>query len=119
VGTGKLRVLVVEDEFLIADELCRALGALGAAVVGPVASVAAARRLIEEGAGIDAALLDISLKGERAYAVADALTDRCIPFVFVTGYEASVIPSRFAEVARWPKPIDFGRLEAELGLRAT
>ena len=111
-------VLVVEDEYLIADELCQTLARGGATVVGPASTVAAALRLIGGDCGIDMALLDINLKGEMVFPVADALAERGIPFAFVTGYSKAVVPSRFEHVPCWEKPVDFKRVESELGLQA-
>ena len=83
----KPRVLVVEDEFLIADMLQMMLEELGCEVVGPVATVTeaiAATQILE----IDAAIVDLVLKGERADAVAEALKVRGVPFGFATGMPA-------------------------------
>ena len=98
------RILVVEDEYLVADDLCHALGVAGATVVGPAASVAQALALIREEA-IDGALLDVNLNGEKGYPVADMLAGRCVPFVFATGYGAGTLPERFAGVTVCCKPI--------------
>ena len=98
------RILVVEDEYLIADDLCHALGEAGATVVGPATSVAQALALIGE-ESIDGALLDVNLNGEQGYPVADMLAGRCVPFVFATGYGAGTLPERFAGVTVCCKPI--------------
>ncbi|WP_330218360.1 response regulator [Methylobacterium sp. WSM2598] len=63
------RVLVVEDEYFIADDMAQALGRLGAVVVGPAPSRDAAMALIDGGARIDAAVLDINLRGETVFPV--------------------------------------------------
>ena len=98
------RVLVVEDEYLLADDLRSALEDAGAEVVGPVPDVAGALTMLEAGEPIDAALLDINLNGEPAFPVADAFVDRAIPFAFTTGYDEGAVPARFASVARLEKP---------------
>ena len=99
------RVLVVEDEYYLAQDLARALQKLGAQVVGPVPTLEAALALI--GAEpVDAAVLDINLRGEEVYPVADALAERGIPFVFATGYDRSSIPATYQDVPRWEKPFD-------------
>ena len=79
------RVLLVEDEAIIALDLAALLTDLGAVVVGPAHSVADALELLNEGK-IDCAVLDINLNGEPVYPVARALETRRIPFVFVTSY---------------------------------
>lgn len=80
------RVLIVEDEAIVAFMLEDMLVELGCAVVGPALRLADALRLVEEEAGIDAAILDVNIGGERSDRVAEALTRRRIPFVFATGY---------------------------------
>jgi two-component sensor histidine kinase len=80
------RVLVVEDEALVAMELAQILSAAGAQVVGPVGDVESALALIEAG-GVDRALLDINLAGRPVTPVASALSRRSIPFIYLTGYQ--------------------------------
>ena len=80
------RVLVVEDEALVAMELARILTDAGAHVVGPAGDIADALVLVEAG-GIDRALLDINLGGRLVTPVAAALTRKSIPFVYLTGYQ--------------------------------
>jgi CheY-like chemotaxis protein len=79
------RVLLVEDEAIIALDLAALLTDLGAVVVGPAHSVANALELLHEGK-IDCAVLDVNLDGEPVYPVARALETRRIPFVFVTAH---------------------------------
>jgi CheY-like chemotaxis protein len=82
-----LRVLVVEDDYLIAQIAMDMLEDLGAVALGPCASVQQALdTLLTQ--SFDAALLDVNLRGEASQAVAQALTDKAIPYVFVTGYGA-------------------------------
>jgi CheY-like chemotaxis protein len=83
------RVLVVEDEPIVAMMLEDMLAALGAELAGSAASVEQALTLVERGA-LDAAVLDMNLNGERSHAVADALRRRAVPFVFATGYGSGV-----------------------------
>jgi CheY-like chemotaxis protein len=83
---NKLSVLIVEDEFLIAMQLERAVSRLDCDVVGPAAYLAEALAMIDRG-GVDAALLDVSLRhGEKVYPAADELSRRNIPFAFITAY---------------------------------
>ena len=88
-----LTILVVEDEFFLADEIASALSAVGAQVAGPAGSVAAAMKIVEAGTMLHAALLDVNLVGEKVFSVADSLLQRGTPFVFATGYDADVIPN--------------------------
>ena len=109
------RLLVVEDEYLIAAALERALEGRGAEVVGPAGSVEGALRLVEaEGDRLDGAVLDINLRDERVYPVADVLAARGVPFVFLTGYDAQVIPDTYAGVPRSEKPVSTALLARTL-----
>lgn len=108
------RILIVEDEYFLADDLSEALREAGAEVLGPIPSVDAATAFVTGGAAIDAAILDINLHGEMVFPVADALRDRGIPFAFVTGYDQSAVPDRFAEVPRLEKPFKGARVAAVL-----
>jgi len=105
------RLLVVEDDYFIAVELARSLQRLGVEVVGPAGSVPDAMGLIEAGAEpLDGAVLDIHLGEEQVYPVADALMARGVPFVFLTGYDALVIPETYSGTPRCEKPVDTGLL---------
>ena len=95
-------VLVVEDEYFIADEIAGALERYGARVAGPAPDVEAARRLLD--GGVDCAVLDINLKGEMVFGFAEELEARGVPFVFATGYDQSAVPSEYQDVPRWEKP---------------
>lgn len=99
-----LTILVVEDEFFLADEIASALSAVGAQVAGPAGSVAAAMKIVEGDTMLHAALLDVNLVGEKVFSVADSLLQRGTPFVFATGYDADVIPERHRGTARIAKP---------------
>jgi CheY-like chemotaxis protein len=99
-------ILVVEDEYFIAEEMMRAFKARGAQVLGPVPTLDGALHLVAGGERIDAAVLDINLQGEMVYPVAEALERRGVPFVFATGYDAPAIAPRHAAVARCEKPVD-------------
>ena len=82
-----LRVLVVEDEALVALQLEDMLSGLGCTVIGPASRVGQALELLN-GKGVDAAVLDLNVAGELVYPVADALTKRGLPYIFATGYGA-------------------------------
>jgi DNA-binding response OmpR family regulator len=104
------RILVVEDEYLLADELHMELERAGATVIGPVAGLADAIALIEATQRIDGAVLDANLKGEMVFPAAEQLQDRNIAILFVSGYDAMVIPSRFTDTPRCEKPIAVRRI---------
>src|SRR3954454_16183654 len=109
------RLLVVEDEYLIAVSLARALEGRGAEVVGPAGSVQDALALVEAaGDQLDGAVVDINLRDERVYPVADALAARGLPFVFLTGYDAQLIPDAYAGAPRCEKPVSSALLARKL-----
>ena len=109
------RILVVEDEYLLADDLSHALTSAGAEVLGPVPSVAEATRMIAAAARIDAAVLDVNLRGDMIFPVADALSERGVPFAFATGYDQWALPERFAAIPRVEKPFKVSSIAAVLG----
>ena len=109
------RVLVVEDDYFIAQEVARHFADGGLEVVGPCNNVEEALAAIDE-ARPDAAVVDINLHGDMAYGVADALVARNIPFVFATGYDATMIPERFEDVPRCLKPVILDDLSRALKL---
>ena len=99
------RVLVVEDEYLLADDIDKELRRRGARVVGPIADLREAEEQISRD-GFDVALIDINLRGEQSWAIADELLRDKIPFGFVTGYGQEIVPERFRHTPMWQKPID-------------
>ena len=108
------RVLVVEDEMLIAMELESLLEAEGCVVVGPVGSTDGALALIDAERP-DACLLDLNLDGAPAVPVAAALRTRAIPFVLVTGYSRAQSPEpELRDAPRVGKPINDAALLAAL-----
>jgi len=108
-------ILVVEDEYLIADDMRIALNDAGAKVLGPAPTVAAAMALLTAQPDLDGALLDVNLKGTMVFELADALVARAIPFVFATGYDETAIPDRFSSVPLMEKPLKTCNLISALG----
>lgn len=102
-------VLVVEDEFLLARDLTHALEQAGAVVIGPIPTVERAlRRLPHE--VLDAAVLDINLRGDDVSDLADELKARAIPFVFATAYQDHDVARLHPDVRCLTKPIDMHKL---------
>lgn len=98
------RILVVEDEYLIAMEIKRWLREAGAEVLGPVPSVERTRDLIAYGPP-DAAVLDINLgAGQTVYPVADQLVAHGVPFLFATGDVKQLGASAYRDRPRLEKP---------------
>jgi DNA-binding response OmpR family regulator len=107
------KILIVEDEWLVADAFASILSASGYEVVGPVSSILEALALAEQ-PQLRAALLDVNLRGEEIYPVAEALRERSVPFLFVTGYAEISIRADFRE---WPilcKPCRANELQQAL-----
>lgn len=98
-----LRVLVVEDQYLVARDLARTLREAGAIVVGPAQDTEHARELLEN-TDIAGAILDINLAEGTSYALADELTANGAPFLFVTGYGSAAIDPRYRHVPLISKP---------------
>lgn len=96
-----LRVLVVEDDYFIAHRLAEELERLGVEVVGPFGDVDDAVEVVNDA---DAAILDVRIRNETSYPVADCLRGRQIPFLFYTGLQANSVPGRFASVPVYRKP---------------
>lgn len=108
------RVLVIEDETLIAMVATDFLEALGCEVAGPASTIEAALRLIETEA-VDAALLDGNLAGRPVDEIAAALTRKSVPFCFVTGYGREALPLPFRDAVMVEKPFSQTQLLAALG----
>lgn len=111
---SSLRILVVEDEFFLAEDLARVLAGVGATVVGPAPRVADALHLIENEERLDAAILDVNLGGETVFPVAAKLESRGVPFVFATGYNERDLPARYAQITRLEKGLEDRQLVPEI-----
>ncbi len=108
-----IKVLVVEDEFLVATLIEDMLESAGCTVCGPVPRLAEAIEAASREA-CDMAVLDVNLAGERIFPVAEILARRNLPFVFVTGYGANTLPSEYAACPRLHKPFKRADLLAAL-----
>jgi CheY-like chemotaxis protein len=105
-GVSGLRVLVIEDELLLAMDYEGILADAGCTVLGPVARQSGALSLLEHERP-DAAVLDLNLAGERSTRLAEALTERGVPFVVVTGYSGKTVPEPvLADAPQLEKPVN-------------
>jgi two-component SAPR family response regulator len=102
-GLQGVKVLVVEDEFLVAMLLEEMLQSAGCVVSGPVSRVEDALEVVAHRT-VDIAILDVNVAGNRIDPVADALSQQNVPFAFVTGYATGALPGRFGERPRLCKP---------------
>src|SRR5918992_1579146 len=100
-----MRILVAEDEFFIALVVEETLQSLGCTVLGPFSDLAQATEAAER-EPVDAAVLDINLRGEMVYPLAERLHRHGIPFVFTTGYAVADLPERFRVFDCLRKPVD-------------
>ena len=103
------RILVVEDDGLLAMELDLVLGDNGAVVVGPTHTVAESLAILADNA-VDAAVLDVNLGSESSEPVADRLSETGTPFLYLSGHDAKRLPERHRERPLVSKPF----LEHEL-----
>lgn len=100
-------VLIVEDDFLIADAMIDSLQAAGASVVGPLGWIDETLAFLDDDPpAFDCAVLDVNLHGDKSYPIADRLLALDIPFVFTTGYDARAVASRYRDHPRCEKPIN-------------
>jgi DNA-binding response OmpR family regulator len=99
----RVKVLVVEDEYLVAALIKEMLELAGCIVVGPVPRLSDALDAADH-EPCDAAVLDVNLAGERVDPVAEALSARNVPFMFLTGYGTGVLPAKFNRRPRITKP---------------
>lgn len=103
------RILVVEDEPLIAEMLREWILELGGKVAGPAATNEAALAILEN-ESVDGAILDISVLDGHTYEVARILQQRGVPFVFATGHETQSIDRQFQSAPALQKPFEFQAL---------
>jgi CheY-like chemotaxis protein len=109
------RILLVEDEMLVAMAIEDILAEANGTVVGPVGTLAGALTLLEQDDDIDAAIIDLNLDRESALPLADALAERSIPFIVCTGYGNARLPPPHQDVPVLGKP--YGLTELTLKLR--
>jgi DNA-binding response OmpR family regulator len=97
-------VLIVEDEYLIADDLASALKRAGGEAVGPVSTLGQAEELVRREA-VDAAIVDFNLRGEMASQFIERLSAMSMPCLIVSGYGDDALPSSVRGIPRLEKPV--------------
>lgn len=112
-----LRILVVEDDALIALDIEQLLRDAGSVVIGPAAHEEEALRLLADAEKPDVALLDVNLAGREAFALASHLADRSVPFLFMSGYGREILPPQFERQVLIRKP--FAHSEVLKGIERT
>ena len=108
------RILIVEDRYLVADDLRRVFVKNGAEIVAVVADAEQAKRLAEANR-IELAVLDVDLRGRDVFDVAGILEARGVPFIFVTGYDQAHLPERYRDRPIVSKPFSEPDLLAKVG----
>jgi DNA-binding NtrC family response regulator len=113
-GLRGARVLIVEDDFLVASSLRNKIEGMGCEVVGPAPSVDSAANIVRQ-QPLDGAILDVNIIGGSSEPIARALTERKVPFFFITGYAS---PDIYSEDLRrrlsLRKPVDVDVLESTM-----
>lgn len=116
-GTKQLiqgkRILIVEDSPVVAPFTADVVEELGCTVVGPAPNIASARQLIENET-FDAALMDVHIRGERAFNLCEALDAKGVPFVLTSGYADWQIPEKWQDRPRLQKPYTLVQVEEAL-----
>lgn len=108
-----MRILLVEDEVLVAMDLSMAIERMGHEVLGPVHRLATGLTLAER-EQIDLAILDLNLSGEFSFPIAQILRERGVPHVFLTGYQLSQLPEEYRDAPLLPKPVSHQELERSI-----
>jgi DNA-binding response OmpR family regulator len=103
------RVLVVEDEFFIADDIARGLRQEGAEPLGPASTVRQAEQIIA-GEHVDAAILDLNLRGDSAADFVSRLASSRVPCLIVSGYGEDAVPKHVSHLPRIEKPVSVARV---------
>jgi CheY-like chemotaxis protein len=114
-----LKILLVEDEFLIAEEITAMLQDAGHVVLGPAGSVSAAEVVLAGGSTPDVAVIDANLRGQTSAPLVAHLRQRDIPFCVCTGYRMTDLKTLFGDVVTIQKPIDPARLLRTVAMLAS
>jgi DNA-binding response OmpR family regulator len=104
-----LRLLVVEDDYLVAADLCSSLRRRGASIVGPAGNMRRGRELLRAERP-DCALLDINLNGHLVFELAAELRANGIRTIFTTGYDSAFLPEQFQDAPCLQKPVNLAAL---------
>ena len=108
-----MRILIAEDEFLVGIQLEDDLRSAGCSILGPFSTLEMATQAARR-ERFDVAILDINLNGDMVYSLADELSVRGIPFIFLSGYISADFPGRFKKSPQITKPHDPAALIKEI-----
>jgi CheY-like chemotaxis protein len=107
------RILIVEDNFVMALDLSLMVEDLGGAVVGPAGRLEEGMALAQANE-LDAAILDVNLDGSNTFRLADGLVAAGVAVIFATGYDIKMLPERFAQTPKLSKPFSLPSVEKAL-----
>lgn len=99
-------VLVMEDDYIVALDLCAHVESLGVTVIGPAGKIKDGLELAQTATPMHGALLDVNISGQTVFPVADALIARNIPITFVTAYDTCSLPPEYRHIRQIDKPMD-------------
>lgn len=99
------QILVVEGDYIIAQDTAKVLLEAGAQVLGPVPSLGKTLHLIAMGNRIDCAVLDVNLGNKSSWLLVDVLLERGVPVLLATGYSSDATPQAYAHLPRCEKPL--------------
>ena len=108
------RILLVEDSPVVGPFTADVIEELGCEVVGPAPNMAAARELIEA-EELDAAIMDVHIRGERVFPLCEQLEAKGVPFVLTSGYADWQMPEKLRDCPRLQKPYTIGQVQEALG----
>lgn len=108
------KLLIVEDEYLIGQDLAYGPQREGIDILGPYASTASAIDVLQKTENVGAAILDLNISGHIAFDLAEKLAERNIPFIFYTGYQSVIVPDKFRAVRRVRKPAEWPEIKKAL-----
>ncbi len=100
------RILIVEDDYYAAFGMAEELAHCGAEILGPVPSLSGAFMLLNQAEAVDGAVLDIELRDDQVFPLAEELQRRGVPFAFATAYDPKLIPTAFRGVPNRMKPAE-------------
>lgn len=113
-GQATRKILVIEDDYLMAEAVCDLVRDCGYSVAGKVGRVESGLRFVKENE-IDGAVVDINLHGDESFPICDLLDQRDIPFFFLSGYDSRIhLPPRYSSAVMLPKPVDYTRFKTAL-----
>ncbi|MCL6729267.1 response regulator [Sphingomonas hankyongi] len=107
------RILVIEDSPVVGPFTAELLAELGCEVVGPAPNMAAARELVEN-EEVDAAVLDVHIRGERVFPICEMLEAKGVPFLLTSGYADWQMPEKWRDRPRLQKPYTLDQVQAAL-----